>query len=380
MGWLHEYQDVSRCASPRSVERGTRVRNKAPARFGYFNQAPGIPSLLQQSTGCLPDSIRSPRPTSASSFQSPASRTSQLGGDPSTQPEAGASSSVTASLANHDCLRSPRGPCRMSPHVMDAFCASPRRQLNRGASCPPARTDPITHSGPPRIESLSLRLLEFGHLACRERSLRKCNYTSPAATGKFDLKTHEQTSTEFHQRARTVSSAVGLNSNALAGEEYILPASIRPRASDKEVSSRYTKVSDMHEMTFIDRATIGGRKACNPSLLTSTEFFDCFGQPGRIDSAPPTTEQPELAIPASPRRVRTTPARTETVTPVTPAASTGLQRQRVCTEAVAPSAGSAGDNAGNSAQQQRPSGTSSVSDRSGRFIPQLMLFQDPLRP
>jgi len=195
--------------------------------------------------------------------------------DPSILLGAGAPCDKTAALANH--LHSPRGPLRLSPCQMDEFVTSPRRQLQRGASCPPARTDPITHTLFAATDSLSFRQLEYGHLTARDRTLRKNGYTAHSATGKLDLKTHSQTSCELHEQARAPAPSLGLNSASLAGEEHILRC-VRPVASDTPVSARYAKVNNRRDLTFIDISSLGGRKAVNESLRTSPDLYECLGQ------------------------------------------------------------------------------------------------------
>lgn len=282
MGWLHDYQDVNRFGSPRGIEQGTRTRRKAAAGFGRFNESSGIPAVLQHSTDCL--QTRSPRV----SLQSPRGQSPR---GHWSQPDAGVPSCKTAALANH--AQSPRGPCRMEPYHLEEFVYSPRRQLQRGASCPPARTNPITHTGSTRTDPLALRALDYGHLVTRQRSLRKCGYTAQSATGKLNLKTHDQTSSELHHQARGMTASLGLNSASLAGEEDIMPARVRPQASDKDVSARYTKVINRRDLAYIDSSNLvnlGDQRLSSKSLRTTGELYECLGQgtPAPVLSEPPS--------------------------------------------------------------------------------------------
>lgn len=345
MGWLHDYQEVNRFASPRSVEQGTRVRNKAPVPPGRFTQVDRVASLLHYSPK---EPLRSPR--------SPQS----LRADPSTRCDAGAPSFATTALVNHD--RSPRGPCRPSPRDLEEFVTSPRRQLQRGASCPP-RTDPITHSCALRTDPLSLRSLEYGHLATRQRSLRRVGFTSATKIGKLDLKTHEQTSLDLQSKVRALSPSVGLNSSQLAGEEDLLPPKMRPLASDKEVSARYTNYNNRRNLTFIDLAveTIT-KKGSNPSLATSCELLECFGkreEPLQRTSPPASDSGRERNRSSVGPDATTSSKSTAPAAPAQPSA------------AASPAAASSG--------HRRPSGTSVSSDLSTGNRPKLKLFNDPLR-
>lgn len=270
MGWLHDYGDVNRCASPRGVDRGIRRRNKSPVLSGRYTQVAQVASLLQSPSK---DSIAR---EARSAFQSPRSKPS------SSDADAGVLSPRTSPLANHEF--SATGPRRPRPHCLEEFVTSPRRQLQRGASCPP-RTDPIRHTGSPRIDPLALRSLDSGHLTTRERSLRRNGFTSPR--GKLDLQTHDETFSLRKRQALPVSSRLGLNSAQLIGEEAIMPVMTRETASDKAASARYQKVNDLRDLTYIDRSNMGGRKAVNESLRTSSELFECLGQGGSRRSSGP---------------------------------------------------------------------------------------------
>lgn len=223
--------------------------------------------------------------------------------DPSLGHEAGVPCSKTAALMNH--LHSPRGPLRVSPCNMDEFCNSPRRQLQRGFSCPPARTDPITHAFSVSTDPLATRALGFGHLTSRDRTLRKCGYTAQSAIGKLDLRTHAVTSCELHDQARAPVSSFGLSSASLTGEEQILRC-VRPVASDIAVSARYQKLNNRRDLTFIDICHLGGRKGVNPSLRSSPDLYECMGQSGHLgrgnaagSSLNPPSEQLYRSPPAS---------------------------------------------------------------------------------
>mmetsp|Transcript_7255 Transcript_7255/g.11835 ORF Transcript_7255/g.11835 Transcript_7255/m.11835 type:complete len:374 (+) Transcript_7255:74-1195(+) len=290
MGWLHDYEDVNRFSSPRSVEQGKRQRCKMPGRF---QPAPSNPILLGSSDSVRKDVASSPRTT--------------------TKLEAGSPSRKTAALANH--CSTPRGPVRASPHIMDEYVCSPRRQLRRGDSCPPERTDPITHTSSLRTDPLALRCLEYGHLATRQRSLRRCGYPKRYTSGKLDLKTHVESAEQILQQGHSLkTSSFALNSSNLAGEEDLLPASTRILASDAPSSARYAKVIEQRDLTYIDR---GGCKASNPSLLTSGDMLQCLNLSGfceqqsvgdevQIPSVQPVSEPPEqlqLSEPLEPHHV-----------------------------------------------------------------------------
>lgn len=247
---------------------------------GRFQPAPSNPVLLGSSDSVRKDLALSPRTT--------------------TKLEAGSPSRKTAALANH--CNTPRGPVRASPYIMDEYVCSPRRQLRRGDSCPPERTDPITHTTSLRTDPLTLRCLEYGHLATRQRSLRRCGYPKQYTSGKLDLKTHVESAEQFLQQGHSLkTSSFALNSSNLAGEEDLLPASTRILASDVPNSARYAKVIERRDLTYIDR---GGCKASNPSLLTSGDMLQCLnlrdsceqqsvGDHVQIPSVQPVSEPPE---------------------------------------------------------------------------------------
>lgn len=207
--------------------------------------------------------------------------------DPSTLPEAGVASIRTAPLGNH--VHSPRGPCRANLYNLDEYVASPRRQLRRGDSCPPLRTDPITHSClSPRTDPLALRHLGKDQLAVRQRSHRRVGYTAQSATGKFNLATHAS-STDLSDRP--MSQRTGMNSFCLVNEEDIPPTHIRSETGqDLQPTSRYSRMNDFRELTIIHR---NGHKGSNAQLRTSPEFFQCMGQESERPVTAPTLAKEE---------------------------------------------------------------------------------------
>lgn len=291
MGWLQDYEGVERFASPRSVDQGRRQRGRLPGRFSPVSTIPGV--LAQPGAS---DSVKQRFVKETVLLQS--ARDNPI----AKEGAAGSPCSMTAPLVNHDVLhRSSRDtrdalPRRMKEHNMDKFCTSPRRQMNRGASCPPIRTDPITHAYSVTIDPLALRLLDCGHLTQRDRSLRRNDYPEPCYTGTFNLRTHETSSNELFKKGHTVkTSTAGLNSHNLTGAESLLPTALRTPASDIPQSTRYTKVLDRRDLTFIDGQ---GSKGPNPALKTSSEFSECLGQKSpsapssRPEPSPPQSEPP----------------------------------------------------------------------------------------
>lgn len=88
-------------------------------------------------------------------------------------------------LADH--ADSQRGPCRALPRDLEGF-TSPggRRMMKRGASCPPVRTDPITHSyTEDKTEPMRQRPLDYIQLLERTRPLRRCRYDAPHTVGSW---------------------------------------------------------------------------------------------------------------------------------------------------------------------------------------------------
>lgn len=235
-----------------------KIRCKAPGRYPQE-------SSLGRAGSALRDQPWSARRTTA--LQSNKS-------DPASLPEAGVKSDKTAPLGNH--VQSPRGPCRANLYNLDEYVASPRRQLRRGDSCPPPRTDPITHSCcSPRTDPLSLRQLGSDHLAVRERSHRRVGYTAQSATGKLNLSTHAS-SMRSPSSERQFMASVGMNSKTLLCEEDICPSHPRKQTGqDMQPSPRYSRMNDLRELTAINRVN---SKGANFQLRESPDFWHCMGR------------------------------------------------------------------------------------------------------
>mmetsp|Transcript_160251 Transcript_160251/g.282695 ORF Transcript_160251/g.282695 Transcript_160251/m.282695 type:complete len:283 (-) Transcript_160251:194-1042(-) len=235
-----------------------RTRCKAPGRYQQVSSLGRAGSALKE------------QPWSAR-------RTTALNGkksDPATLPEAGVSSVRTAPLGNH--VQSPRGPCRANLYNLDEYVASPRRQLRRGDSCPPLRTDPITHSCcSPRTDPLSMRHLGSDHLTVRQRNHRRVGYTAQSATGKLNLSTHAS-SMRAQSLERQMKGTTGLNSSSLVCEEDIGPSYGRNETGqDLQPSPRYSRMNDLRELTAINREF---KKSSNFQLRESPDFWHCMGR------------------------------------------------------------------------------------------------------
>jgi len=272
---------------------------------------------------------------------------------------------------------------------MDEYVSSPRRQLRRGVSCPPERTDPITHTVSLRTDPLALRPLEYGHLTTRQRSLRRCGYPKPYTSGKLDLGTHAESAVRMQQQGHTLkTSSFALSSSNLAGEEDILPVSTRTPACDAPTSPRYARVIERRDLTYIDR---GGSKACNPSLVTSGDLLECFNLQGRVQqqsaashaaapSVPPLTKPPEqlqaVECNSSSRKDDESNRRFERAAPSPIVTSECYQRSEEA-HTPAPSVQSSFEATPRSKQMgANTKKSANVGDRIGR---PLKLFQDPLR-
>lgn len=246
-----------------------KPRRKAPGRY-----AAG--SSLNRAGSALKEQPWSPRKRSDSFHRC----------DPASQPEAGVPSARTAPLANH--VHSPRGPTRANLYNLDEYVASPRRQLRRGDSCPPLRTDPITHScRSPRTDPLALRQLDNDHLTQRTRSHRRTGYNAVSATGKLNLATHASSMDGEVERGTTESSR--FNTKSLVSEEDIGPRFSRVETGpDMQPSPRYTRMNNLRELTIIHRE---GRRGDNAQLRESADFFHCMGLQDNRPSTAPVKEE-----------------------------------------------------------------------------------------
>merc|ERR1740129_330804 len=195
--------------------------------------------------------------------------------DVNSQREAGAPSHKTTMLANH--ITSPDGPCRAAPRNFEAFTTSPRRQLQRGSSCPPPKTDPISHTCPtPRVDPLSTRRLDYGHLTVRERAQRRLGYDATSATGSW------KSSDQALSPRQLVTHRTKINWNSanargyhLAGSEDLLPAATRQRVgADLLPSTDHVRINDRQQLLLFGRA---GPKATNTQLLSSPGMVACMG-------------------------------------------------------------------------------------------------------